>query len=258
MNRFSCVRKFYRDLEARTVEISSGLVTASPPITEYFLSRYKAPRVMTVLNGYDPDDFRGIPEHPAVRRQYFNMVFTGKFSASDVTCRISPFVEALSAAAEEDPEGARRFRLHLAGQLTASEKRLFRKLFLSGLVVIHGECSRDEALSFQNSADMFLLITSIGRSSVITSKVFEYVYFQKPILALTHHTQAAEMIAPMDDSEVIHPEDIGGITAFFRSLFREITDRKRHRKNRGYRDRFSFENSASSLDQFLKNILKKD
>ena len=95
--KHSCVRQHYEKIEKELLAHASLVLSVSEPISHYFRSVYGHNWVVTLANGYDPDDFMAAF---CERNEYFdsafvNIVHTGKLSASRQGCSIDHLIQAL-------------------------------------------------------------------------------------------------------------------------------------------------------------------
>ena len=222
LRRFACVRRAYTALELRVASEAAALTTVSEPLSRYFRATYDKSRVVTVANGFDPDETQlRLPEID-LESGCFHIVHSGRFGLSDSFCTIAPLVEALHGLLVSQPELAKTLRLQLLGELSGREKRMLADLVRRGVVRIHGSLSRPRALSFQRRADLLLLVTSPDRLSVATTKIFEYLQARRPILALTPRSFAAEIVEKSRCGWVVPPTAANNIKLM---LERIINDR---------------------------------
>lgn len=204
-------------LERLVVSKAAAITTVSDPLTDYFRKLYDLPpeRVVTITNGYDPDDWRGV--HPAPRRDNtFRIVHTGAFGSSRVFIDPRPLLEALRRL----PVGVRnQIELLLIGDLKEAERRMISGLDLKGIVSAIPPVPRSESLGYQLSSDILLLVAGADRS-VATSKLYEYLYARRPILAITDQgTAAAAIVRQAQAGLVTDPVDPAGIVASITHLF---------------------------------------
>ncbi len=205
MSRFACVGRAYAKIEAEIAARASVLVTVSDPLSRYFRDHYGHERVITVANGFDPEENAMTLPEVTLEPGCFHVVHTGRFALSDAGCDIAPLVEALQGLLAARSELARTLRLHLLGDLARRERKLLAPLEECGLVRVHGAVDRAQALAFQRRADLLLLVTDPNRRSVASTKIFEYLQARRPILALTGPTFAAEIVAKTRSGWVVSP-----------------------------------------------------
>jgi glycosyltransferase involved in cell wall biosynthesis len=222
LRRFACVRRAYATIEQQVAKKAAALLTVSEPLSRYFREKYGHSCVATVPNGFDPDETQLELPDIDLEADRFHIVHSGRFSLSDAGCTIIPLVHALDSLLTDRPELVRTMRLHLLGELSRREKSLLAGLVRRGVARIHGPVSRFRALAFQRRADLLLLVTAPGRSSVATTKIFEYLQARRPILALAPRSFAAEIIEKSGSGWVVPPLDVNEIR---RLLARIIDDR---------------------------------
>lgn len=205
LHRFACVRKAYAAIERDITANATALVTVSEPLSRYFRETYDKSCVVTVPNGFDPDETQLKLPDIDLEPGCFHVVHSGRFSLSDAGCTIIPLVQALDSLLAGRPELVRTLRLHLLGELSRREKNVLAGLVRRGVARLYGPLSRLQALAFQRRADLLLLVTAPERSSVATTKIFEYLQARRPILALTVNTFAADIVAKSRSGWVVSP-----------------------------------------------------
>lgn len=88
---------------------------------------------------------------------------------------------------------------------------------LRGVVRTLGHVPHLRSLGLQQAADGLLLITSVQKSHVATSKIYEYLAARKPILGLADRNAAAALLADAGPHVLAAPEDHGQILAALRA-----------------------------------------
>lgn len=208
-----------RRLERWAVMRASAVVTVSEPITDYFRQTYpdSADRCYTITNGYDPDDWRDVCRPPRDSRR-FRLVFTGAFSHSRPSLDPQPFLRGLAAL---PPEVRAHMEVVIVGVPTESERQLVTDLGLTDMVQLLGQRSKSESLQYQLSADVLVLIAGVEKS-VATSKLYEYLYAQRPILVLAvPDNAAAQIVTQTRTGVVVDPMDSTAIAAALTRLYEQ-------------------------------------
>jgi glycosyltransferase involved in cell wall biosynthesis len=256
LRRFACVRKAYAEIERQAASASAVLVTVSEPLSAYFRRAYGHARVITVANGFDPDESLMLLPEVTLEPGCLHIVHSGRFALSDAGCSIAPLVQAVLALLAVRPELARTLRLHFLGELTRREKRLLAGLARRGVARLHGQVDRARALAYQRRAGVLLLVTSPDRSSVATAKIFEYLQARRPVLALTGRSAAAAIVAGTRSGWVASPRSAPEIEE---ALERLIDDPERDRRldlsAEAVRD-FSFAAGLAPLLEALRAMQK--
>ena len=221
MDRFACLRREYRNIEAATAAGASAIITISPQLSAYFERAYRLKNVTTIPNGYDEED---LPDPPASKETIagvLRVVHAGKITLSDCTRSLQPFIAAVERLLRTDPELPKKLQVHFVGQLSAGEIRSLGRLKKTGIARIHGPRDHAYSLALQRGADLFLLITSASRPGIAPGKLFEYLALRKPILALDDGTFAAEIIRETNSGWIVPAHDVEAIGAILKKAIHD-------------------------------------
>jgi glycosyltransferase involved in cell wall biosynthesis len=110
--------------------------------------------------------------------------------------------------------------LVLAGALTEAERGLGMDLIERGVVRLAGQVSRGEALAYQRSADLLVLVdhSRTVRASNVPSKFYEYAATGRPVLALVPDGATRDLLLALGAGRAVDPESPeairGAIEAF--------------------------------------------
>ena len=107
-----------------------------------------------------------------------SLVYTGTGGLDGKDPR--PFLRALQVALAEQPELSEKLEVVFAGNFTGPEIAAMDAAPLRGVVRTLGHVPHLRALGLQQAADGLLLITSVQKSHVATSKIYEYLAARKP------------------------------------------------------------------------------
>ncbi|MBN2399875.1 MAG: glycosyltransferase [Candidatus Aminicenantes bacterium] len=213
-----CVQEKYRKTEAAITAAAKLIVVVTPVLKDYFSRTYPGCPCATVYNGYDEDEWQGLPE-VSLAPGYFHIVHTGRFALSDSATDIGPFLAALRQAGRSHLRVP--FRLHLIGEHSRREMSLLADLLHAGVAIVYPLQGRRETLAFQKAADLLVLITRPGVRSGIPLKLFEYVFSGKPVLALTDDADVRRIMNECGSGWHVSPWDGPAITNF---MGRILTD----------------------------------
>lgn len=215
--RYLATKRRYENIERKITQCAHLIVTVSEPISTYFRERYAHSNVMTLHNGFDPDDIA--PDTSVeLPDEIINFVHTGRLGGSEKGRGVDALAAALNGLLERSPSIKNKFQLHFVGHLLQVEKRMLATLAERGLVNLWGHQSRAKALAFQRKADVLLLITAPDKASIATGKIFEYLAAGKPILALTRGTEAAQIVRETGSGIVVDPENSHEIAAVIEEM----------------------------------------
>jgi glycosyltransferase involved in cell wall biosynthesis len=254
MLRSTRTRARYKEIEQDIARHSAGILTVSDPITDYFRSQYKHSAVLTLPNGFDPDEQWVEPGSDELDRSRFNLVYTGRLSLSEKGRQASVFTEAVTRVVNDSPAVADKLRIHLVGEFSAEEKAEWSELIDAGVVRLHGLVNRPRALGFQRAATMLLLVASSGKTSVATGKLFEYLNAGRPILGVTRNTAAERIILETRAGVVVDPADGEAIYGMLGRLVLEPSSMGSIDPSDDEIQKYSRHRQMAVLASFLKNL----
>jgi len=195
-----------RQLERQFVNRSAGVISVTDPITDYFNEYYPGCNTSTISNGFDPEEWVDIKKINLGDK--INIVYTGRLSFSEQGRTIESLIKTIDSLNKDEKK---RLCLHMVGDFSEQEKALIYNTLKPESVNFVGFVDRKMALQYQYSADLLLLVTSLGQRSVATGKLFEYLAAGRPIFALTEGTAAEDIINRTGNGICINPNDIEGI-----------------------------------------------
>lgn len=178
--------------EPDAIRRADTVVANAPKVAEEFRAAFPeaADRIVTITNGYDPEEFAGGGETTADSDSN-----AGRFNTGEVTLVHSgaiylgrdprPLLDAIRVL-NSAPEGP-RFRLRLLGSFDSSQVDLPAEIASRGLesaVDFLGQVSYSQTLREMKTATILVLLDSPGRQSGVPAKLYEYIGATRPILAL--------------------------------------------------------------------------
>lgn len=253
MERYACIHKHYARLERDVCRHAALIVTVNDPIADYYRKSYPGSLVEVISNGFDPSDFKNLQPHP-LDSGCFHIVHTGRFSLSHAPINPGVFFNPLRRLIARYPHMEKRLKVHLMGELVSTELEPLRDLIQSGVVEYYGMVPRSRCLELQQSADLLLIITHAERISAQTAKIFEYIYSQRPILALTHPDSVlADVISRTHTGWAIHPGDSNAIETFLKKILDApaLTDMPPFHPDKNEIGKYSFYEQLQRLARLL-------
>jgi glycosyltransferase involved in cell wall biosynthesis len=195
--------------------------------------------VASVPIGYEPDDFRA-PAAPRDDDGVLRIVHTGSMhmdfgervrrtrlrrkllggtaAGLDILTRSHVFlVEGIERAIAQEPALAGRVELHLAGDLTPSERALADR---HAFVKVAGLLPHSETVALMRSADLLFLpmhdLPVGNRAGLIPYKTYEYLGAGRPILAAVPDGDVRDMLGPLEHVTLVRPADVDAMAAAVR------------------------------------------
>ena len=171
-------RLLERMQERRILDSAGGLVTVSDPWREILETRFHKPAI-TVLNGFDPDDY---PSQPAEigKTQSISILYTGTLypGRRDPT----PLFNAVARLGDR----ASAIRMQFYGADPASVMQLAEKAGVTAQVEVSPPVGYRRVVELQRAADILLMLrwSDPSELGVVPGKLFEYIGARRPILCL--------------------------------------------------------------------------
>ena len=175
-------RGLSRTWEQRIYRHASLIVTATEGIGTDVANAFGPgleDKLLTVFNGWDETDFAGLP--PAEPSADFSLSYFGNIYARRSLRHFHAALKRLRAENALPPNT----RVKLYGNFFRETLQEVEQSGIQDLIDVIPQLSHRQALAAMRAADVLLLvINSSSPRGTLTSKVFEYLRAQKPILAM--------------------------------------------------------------------------
>ena len=184
--RIPMLDRFDRRLERVVLEEANRILIAWPGIADGFkcVNCTIGDKLEYLSNGFDENDFTALKPRTFDR---FTIVYAGKFHRMLTP---EPIFEALAKLHTTVPELDRKLQLLLVGRQDPYTKRLIGTFRLESIVQPVAQVTHAESLRYISGADMLLLSISEHDPRHISSKFFEYLRANRPILLLSSANSA--------------------------------------------------------------------
>jgi glycosyltransferase involved in cell wall biosynthesis len=198
--------------EARIIRNARKVVFDNPVSRDAHISFYRIPPRKTVLipNGYDPADRVGVS--PLKTPELILFGYSGSFTSDGRTPRY--FVDALGKTLERHPEWRGRIKAKFVGQFWPDDKDYIAAIGLSDCVEYTGFLPHSESIRHVAGFDIALVIgeTCKGNMNTVPEKIYEYMMWEKPMLALVPEEGASgRLIRELGLGEVTGVDNIAAI-----------------------------------------------
>ncbi|WP_113660868.1 glycosyltransferase family protein [Pedobacter nanyangensis] len=200
----SFLRKFFlKRREMRNLKNADLIVTISESIRRLFPEKYRD-QVQVIRNGYDLKkiDFKKIKDHPYT----FKLVYLG--SVYNDQLQDTTFFKAVRKFIDQFTIQPQYFQIRFVGTDESIRlKELIRNYNLEPYTSISAKMPIEEVYTELYSAAMFFHLKYGDRREIITTKQYEYLAFQKPILLpINDHGDLAESIQKNNAGFICHNE----------------------------------------------------
>ncbi|MHC4981667.1 MAG: glycosyltransferase family protein [Planctomycetota bacterium] len=205
----SIQQKLFEQMERNCIRSCACLVNVNDTLTSRHRQAYSdrsAEQFVTIHNGFDPEDFANLP--PAPTGGALIMSYVGNFSGDRTP---SPLLAALAELRRSGQLREHDLRLKLVGDGTRPYARAARELGIADMVCVSPRVPYRQALLALAASHVAVLFGGDKTDAVSsTTKVYEYLYADKTILAIIPHGWLWDLLSPV--GALCFPrEDVEGI-----------------------------------------------
>ena len=206
-----------RRIESQIAQHAKVIQVTSDVWKELFDARYPqlTQKVHVLTNGY-PVQTPSVILKPSERLDdEYVLIHAGRFMGSRMSQKpellMDPLIKNLSLTKKS---GVIRFYGNLSSEEIHRIKLYKQKLStMNWRIEFPGSLPRADMLKIMHSADGFLLLSATH--AALPSKIFEYIFFCKPIFSVTHEDSAADKLCRIITNCTIHKENNSEEISFF-------------------------------------------
>lgn len=195
---------FEKFLEKKIVNQSAAAITVSTPIKEIIARRNHGINIKVITNGFDGEEIK-----PNLKKnKKLKMIYAGSFYK-----KRSPlmFFCALSKLIDEQKINPNKILVDIYGQsMDENIENMIKQFNLDKIVRFKEHLPHKLLLKKFNDYDVFLMILGIYKnvSGVFSGKIFEYIAFGKPILAIVPDGVVKKLLKKTRLGIIAHPQNI--------------------------------------------------
>jgi len=247
----------YRWIEKKAVRDAARLVFTARSAVQMYLDRYpdlSRDRCSLILNGYDEEDFSGLPAAPRVPNQPLRLVHMGLLYPIERDPK--PFFRAVSQLQKDGKLDASKVRIELRASGSESMyAEIIRAEGIDNLVHLLPSLPYRDALQDSTLADGLLVFQAACCNHQIPAKVFEYLRLAKPILALTSHAgDTAELLRETGGATIVDSADWTAIYSALPKFLHAVEQCCHPQPASSVVERFSRRAQAEKLSQLLDEV----
>lgn len=221
--RYSAMRNRLESwLECQVIRHANMVMANTHELCEEFVRRFPAEpseKFMTLLNGFDPEDFgRAFDSAARPRNQKFTITHTGFLYGKRDPMN---FLEAVRLCFEQGRLARDKVEILLIGsaELPYSLSEYLRTSGLSDVVCLHAHVPYRESLDYLNRSDVLLLLQP-GTKTQVPSKLFDYIGVGKPIFGISPLDGAtSNLMVKHRLGAVADPDHVQGISQALSTLY---------------------------------------
>jgi glycosyltransferase involved in cell wall biosynthesis len=181
-------KKSLLKFEREICNYSDHVITVGENITEYF--KTYTSNISTIFNSHELNS----QSSNIIKKKHTNLIkfiHFGSLGASKDR-NLLYFFEALKLLKLQNDFN---FIIDFIGNISSNEKKLFELFELNDVVNFKKPISREQRESTFSNYDFALLIGVEGQKTYISSKVFDYIEYKLPILAICKGNEVEEIIS---------------------------------------------------------------
>ena len=203
-----------------------------------------------VHNGYDEEDV--IPTNKSVDAE-FSISHIGSIN-SDRNPEI--LWVALSLLLEENEEFRRSLRIKLVGNVEPVVFADLEKYQLTGFVEKVGYLSHQEAVEFQQTSQILLLLinNTPNANGILTGKLYEYIASRRPVLCIgPPESDIANLLKETKSGSIVGFEDVDAMKKVILELFEKYKNNRLQSTAENY-EQYSRKAQCGIMAQLLDNF----
>jgi len=210
MLKYFYIRLIYeKNLEKAVIKNSDHIVAISEIMKEFFINYHKLDedKISIIYNGYDEEDFSSYRltknDTNKLKILYFGSLY------SKLTPQ--PLFKAIYKMKKTNPDLQNLLELTFIGYNGHLLKNYIKKYKLNDFVNLKKRIEHNKLFAEIEDNDILFLIIGAykGAQRIITSKIFEYLRLQKPILALgPEDGEVAKILKETGSGIIVHPGNI--------------------------------------------------
>ncbi|HQN15268.1 MAG TPA: glycosyltransferase [Bacteroidales bacterium] len=164
--------------ELKWLASASGFTTISPAYVDLITGFIKKPG-FSIMNGFDPDDYAGLPE--TTGNKAFTIIFNGTlYESQPVEIFTEAFRKFVHTAASKGDIKLLFLGLDFEKQQADRVRGLLQGL--EPYYQITGRVEKKKALEIMAAAHVFLMFSHTNIKGVTSSKIFDYLALGKPVI----------------------------------------------------------------------------
>ena len=251
-----------RRWEAAVVQKADMVVANTEALKNEMEKRYWSikDKFFVVTNGYDVGDFQNIPkislpsEKLIISHAGFLYPKRDPISLIKAIEIIKNKNADLSSMIQFNQIGYIDLQYALDDYCSYDLNDYCREKGIQDNIILHEQMDHKKCLGYLIASDVLLLIQP-DTMTQIPSKFFEYIYIEKPILAIAPRSGAlGKLILRHGFGEVLEPNEHDKIADFLYKLAQEKKEKGRLERKYPNKELFNITHIASNFEKYIRNI----
>jgi len=242
-------RTVIKNLEKKIINASDAVITIGENLSKYFRLTYKKP-VYTVYNGYEESDFSLIKNIENEQKSKKTVIHFGSLNSSRAAKRDGLF-KALQHLKNNKIIDENNFSLLFIGNIKDEEVKEASKYGLHKIITFIPQMDKKEGFSFITRHADFLLFYGVpDQSTIISSKLLEYLKLNKPVIGICKGNEAALIIQKTGTGEVCDFDENSIESLLMKLINNEISYEPDHAEI----EKFNRKYQAEEIAEIIKGI----
>ncbi len=203
--------------EAALLRRCAAVTVVSPSWAELIGNGFAvADKTHVISNGYDPEMFAHVSP---MSLDHFTIVYAGTLYPPKRV--LDPVLQAFKLALT----AGLKAKFHYYGAYSENVSASANRLGLTNEVIIHGQVSRDEALSAQKGAGMNVVVCSLEEegtpsdNGMVTGKIYDCLALKRPILVVaSRQSDMRKIIATTGGARCFSASDVPEMATFMKDV----------------------------------------
>lgn len=258
----SAIRKRIEQiLEKSIVSSADAIILNTEELREDFLKRYHwldEKKFHTLMNGYDGHDFSQVTANEKADKTSSQLILAHAgflYGARDP----KPIFQAIERIRKESKSSAEKIVFQQIGDVSLNYdlQEFLEKSTCSSNYQAIGQINYKKCLEMMAEADVLLIIQQ-ATATQIPSKIYEYIFLNKPILTISEKKGAlANLISNYRFGHLFAPDEIDELTDYLLQRLEEKKTRKESIQHYDARDIFNVKNITGQLEEIIKMVTRE-
>jgi glycosyltransferase involved in cell wall biosynthesis len=239
-------------LEAKVINAVDRVITLNPFHTDDLQKRFgDSGKFITIENGYDEEDFGEITP-PEKSKDKLVFTYTGAIYGYQ---KPTPFLDVIERLVKDGSIDAGSVEINIIGDIFTEFGEAGKYSFKVNLIkrIPHADLGK-----YLAQADIFFLYLKYEAERQRPAKIYEYMYFKKPVLCIAPHNGAAgDLVRSTNCGIVIPPDDIQKLKQVILEYYRIWKNKNKiPQTNPVLPEQYNRRELAIKLDAILRKLIE--
>lgn len=252
LNTNAISKRINRKLEDKVIQSADKIITVSD---NFFSQKEAKSKNIRIENGYDPDDLNDI-QLESEQNNKFTIRYIGSLKTNQFFKNFFLILKEL----EQQEEYRNQIKLELIGYVDPSIREFIAKQAIKTEINIQGYVPHTEAIKKMASADLLILAIGKGELSknVVSTKIYEYLMVQKPILAFGHPEGSAnKIIRETNAGKMFTYNEYQEVKEYLLKVFNSWKQGDLYPHEVKHADKYNFKKLTKRLSKVFEEVLSE-